>query len=151
METPIYSREQIARELNKVIPERADKAINLLRTLLTLAATLLTILLPLSLFAGLSQPIRICLLAGGLSLFLCVVASIAGLCYQNHQLAARYKNLTEYWRNYEEYSELPTEVQAGLLAVRDGGVLEKLTATALICLGVALGTLLATLFQILLS
>ena len=151
MESPVYSRNQIARELNKVIPERADKATRLLRTLLTLAATLLTILLPLSLFAGLSQPSRIFLLAGGLSLFLCVAASIAGLCYENHQITARYQNLIDFWCNFEEYSGLPIAAQAGLLTVRDGGVLEKLTTAALICLGVALGALLATLFQILLS
>lgn len=147
----IYTKEQITRELNKAIPERGDTATRLLRTLLTLAATLLTILLPLSLFGGLSRPSRICLLCGGVSLFCCVVVCIAGLCLQMRRLKQRIRNLSDFLYNFEEYSQLPGKDQFQLLKVGDGGSIEILIVIALTSLCVAMGGLLGSLFQILLS
>lgn len=147
----IYTQEQIARELNKVINDRIDTTTRLLRTLLTLAATLLTVLLPLTLFAGLSQPCKICLLCGGTTLFVCCVGCIVGLLVLRTQEKRRLGNLIDYRCNYEEYSQLPPREQARLLLVPDDKRLSVSTTTALICIFVAICMLLAVLFQILLS
>ncbi|MBD5199218.1 MAG: hypothetical protein HDS83_02330 [Bacteroidales bacterium] len=63
----------------------------------------------------------------------------------------RFRNLSAYLCNFEEYSQLPLSAQFELLSVPDGKWNERLTSISLICLCVAMIALLATLFQILLS
>lgn len=142
--------DQISQGANKAIADRAETVIRSLRLLLSLSATILSILIPLSLLATLSPRSRICLFVGVCSLSCCTLASILGLVYCNQQRNKKANTLVKMRKYYYAYLRLytPEELEAKLSG-GDINVPYTLAIIALALFALALIALSAVSFQIL--
>lgn len=100
-----YTKEQITRELDKSRTSLLSTAQDVQRLVLTLSATMLTILFPVGYVLKLSTPGRILLAVCVLLLSGCLLAGIAAAGYKIRMEGLRNKRLRDFRKNYEKYTE----------------------------------------------
>lgn len=146
----IPSQERLAHAANQAVASRAETATRSLRLLLSLSATTLSILIPLSLLATLAPHSRICLFVGVCALSCCTLASILGLVYNIRQMDNQTRNYIDLLKNYRKYAERYTpEEWKKRLSGGDINVPYTLAIIALALFALALIALSAVSFQIL--
>lgn len=146
----LYSKEQITRELAKSMEQQQTISSGVQKLVLTLSATMLTLLLPIGYVLTLSFRGRICLFSGVFLLLLCLLAGMAAAFYTVHQATQQTRRLSDYYDNYEEYAtQLSGKDQMRKLRGGRGNVPTVLTKIAVDCFVLALSALFALLCQIL--